>query len=239
MNTSSELSCDLACVDPTSESAAVPAGGRPVSVWLVDDNGGFRNVLAGLLKLDAGIQCERDFASAEAALAALDRETAPDVILLDVNLGQMNGVDAIQPIRARAPATQVLMLTTFFDSKAQSKALSAGACGFLLKSYSLQEILQSVLQAHREPVAPALELLPDRETSSVPEAARGLVTARGLFRAKPTLGSGRPHLAQHRAALQGEGESGSRSATPLLERGLRRFRALVEATGPWSRTAVE
>ena len=208
-------------------------------VWLVDDNDRFRDVLANLLGPHDGIQCERNFACAETALAALQQEAAPDVILLDVNLGQKSGVDAIQPLRARAPATQVVMLTTFFDSKAQSQALSAGARGFLLKSYSLQEIVQGVHHAHRDPLKWSPEVAPEAEATDYSPARRSPVVSRGLFDASATLNYNRAQPGAAGAASNNPQAAATRNASPLLERGLRRFRALVEATGPWSRTAVE
>jgi DNA-binding NarL/FixJ family response regulator len=215
---------------------AEPAGAAPVRVWLVDDNHRFRQVLAGLLGPHDGVWCERDFDSGKAALAALDFARAPDVILLDVNLGRERGVDVIQPLHARAPGTRVVMLTTFFDATAQTQALQAGAHSFLLKSYSLAEITASVRQAHLSPATREVAVRPAYAAIASPAVACNLAATRGSQPSLPPFTQDRPRTAAHTGS--------DRSATQLggaspLERGLRKFRALIESTGPWSRTAVE
>ena len=94
-----------------------------LQVWLVDDSENFRMLLGSLLEEEGGLECARQFPTAEAVIAALEKETPPDVILLDIRMPGMGGVAAVRPIKSLAPATQVLMLTTFFDSQAKSMAL--------------------------------------------------------------------------------------------------------------------
>ncbi len=89
-------------------------------------------------------------------LSTLASKTGPDVILMDVHMGELNGLDAIRPIKSLSRSTQVLMLTTFFDSAAESRALTSGASGFLLKSFPLETILKSIRQAWSKP-APHLK----------------------------------------------------------------------------------
>jgi len=118
----------------------------PIRVWLVDDDEQIRTILARLFR-SRGIDCPRHFASAEAALGALDSEVIPDAILLDIHLGDKNGIDAIRPFKARTPRMAVIMLTTFFDSISRDQALRAGASGFLLKTYPMDKIAHGVYQA--------------------------------------------------------------------------------------------
>jgi CheY-like chemotaxis protein len=80
-----------------------------------------------------GIECSRQFSSAEAVLAALAQSSPPDVILLDVNMGKMSGLDAIQPIKQLAGSTRVFIMTASDMGMAASHALKAGASGFFLK----------------------------------------------------------------------------------------------------------
>jgi DNA-binding NarL/FixJ family response regulator len=132
------------------------------TVWLIDDDDELRNLLGELLN-SQGLACNNEFDSPEAALRALTTETAPDVVLLDVNMGDANGLEAIEPIKARAPSTHVLMLTTFYDSLSEAKAFEAGASGFLLKSYEPEQIVQAIRQiytrsAHTPPTRSALWL---------------------------------------------------------------------------------
>ena len=119
-----------------------------VRVWLVDDDDELRQLLGEALNQQNGVSCMGQFSSAEAALDALTSKTAPEVILLDINIGNQNGLKAIQPLRAAAPGTQILMLTTFYDSLKETEALRSGASGFLLKSFELGEIADAIRQAH-------------------------------------------------------------------------------------------
>ncbi len=124
---------------------------RAISVWLVDDDEAVRGLIASLLDGKAGIECSRQFSSAEAILEALAREPAPDVVLLDVNMGGQSGIDALPLIRTLAPMTRVLILTTFFDSRAKSKAFAAGAAGFLLKRDSVERLVASIQGMNARP----------------------------------------------------------------------------------------
>ena len=116
-------------------------------VWLVDDDAAFRELMMNLLAKSDGIECDHGFGSAELLLFSLARETPPHTILLDVNLRDRNGIDFIQPIKALAPATRVFMFTTFFDPEHAKRALRSGAAGFLLKSASIEEILDRITQS--------------------------------------------------------------------------------------------
>src|SRR5690242_15207372 len=106
---------------PLTPSAvcAPDAGGTPtppIRLWLVDDNEELRQMLAELLAANRGIECTHSFGSANAALSALASKAGPDVILLDINMGQENGLDAVRPIRSLSRSTRVFMFTTFFDA---------------------------------------------------------------------------------------------------------------------------
>jgi len=128
----------------------------PISLWLVDDNRRLRATLSELFERCEGIRCTGTFSSPNEVLSALASKVGPDVILLDVHMGDMNGLDAIRPIKSLSRATQVLMLTTFFDSESESRALTSGASGFLLKSFPMETILKSIRQAWTKP-APHLK----------------------------------------------------------------------------------
>ena len=117
---------------------------RAKTLWLVDDNQAYREVLAERFSREDGVNCARQFSSAEAALVALVDGPPPEVILLDVNMGGMSGVDAVRPIKSLAPATRVLMLTSLHNSRAEADALQSGACGFLLKIDDFSKILDWV-----------------------------------------------------------------------------------------------
>lgn len=120
-----------------------------VSVWLVDDNDSFRSTLADVLGRQRGIQCARDFSSPDAVLSALASHVGPDVILLDVQMRDRNGLDAIGPIKALARDTQVLMLTSSYDPEGYQRAIAEGASDFLLKSYTADEIAKRIRNPNR------------------------------------------------------------------------------------------
>ena len=136
-----------------------PSTPSPVRVWLVDDSRYFRSALKEMLAICEGIQCTATFHSPNALLSALASKSGPDVILLDIHMGNANGIDAIRPIKALSRTTQVLMLTTFFDSESKKKALISGASDFLLKHFPIERILDSIQQAIRNP-APHLKCSP-------------------------------------------------------------------------------
>lgn len=99
------------------------------------------------------LQCAPDFVvsavpDADGAIAAV--AAAPvDVVLLDIGMPGMNGVDAVPHLRRAAPATKVLMLTALDDPDRVSQALNHGACGFLLKDVSPDTLIEAVRSAHK------------------------------------------------------------------------------------------
>ena len=118
-------------------------------VWLIEDHGDSRRVLARVLNRAATTQCPCAFASCEEALAALRTNPHPDVILLDVGLPGMDGIEGIRHIKALSPATHVIMLTVYDDQEKVFNAICAGASGYLLKTAdedavvgAIQEVLQ-------------------------------------------------------------------------------------------------
>jgi DNA-binding NarL/FixJ family response regulator len=119
----------------------------PTRVWLIDDNANFRTLLASLLGEQGGFDCERQFSNPADALEALGREARPDIILLDIEMGEHNGLDAIRPIKSLAPDTHVLMLTTFAAPRCRERAFREGASDFMLKSWLPSEIAAHMRKA--------------------------------------------------------------------------------------------
>lgn len=103
-------------------------------VWLIEDHADSRRVLARVLNRVSTMQCPCAFSSCEEALAALKTNPKPDVILLDVGLPGMSGIEGIPHLKALSPATHVIMLTVFDDQDKVFKAICAGASGYLLKT---------------------------------------------------------------------------------------------------------
>jgi len=158
-----------------------------INIWLVDDNQPLRATLKEILESCEGIQCTATFHSPNAVLSALASKAGPDVILLDMHMGKANGLDAIRPIKALSRSTQVLMLTTFFDSKAKQQALTAGASGFLLKHFSLEQILDSIHEASRNPAPHLKRSCAQRPAATSAPAARESVEAKPSCRPQRRL----------------------------------------------------
>jgi len=180
----SEAGHGLECIRQTPGEAPESAGTGAIRIWIVDDNEGYRVSLADLLAGETGFECSGMFPSAEAVLEALSRESPPDVLLLDIDMGGMSGLDAIRPIRLRAATTRILMLTAFFDTHRQSRALREGAADFLLKSYSMEKIFRRIRVAREQPVVE----LPPLACGHEPENGRiepGGRTAGSEFRPAP------------------------------------------------------
>lgn len=138
-------------ISPDDSAGSAIEAAAPINLWLVDDNQRMRATLTEILGRCEGISCTGAFSSPNHVLSALASKVGPDVILLDIHMGDLNGLDAIRPIKSLSRSTQVLMLTTFFDSESQSRALNDGASGFLLKSFPIETILSSIREARRKP----------------------------------------------------------------------------------------
>jgi DNA-binding NarL/FixJ family response regulator len=117
------------------------------SIWIIEDHSAFRRTLVRVVNAEDGLQCTRDFDSCEKALAAMVHDHAPDLILLDVGLPGMSGLDGIRLIKERSPNALVVILTVFEDDDKVFSAICAGAAGYLLKTSSVTEITQAVRDA--------------------------------------------------------------------------------------------
>jgi DNA-binding NarL/FixJ family response regulator len=115
-----------------------------LDVWVVDDNAGFAKNLAELINLTEGLSCRKVFHSCEAALHELEIGSPPHVILMDIGLPGISGIEGIRRIKAISPTTEAIMLTVFEDNESIFQAISNGASGYLHKSATLQEIIVSL-----------------------------------------------------------------------------------------------
>ena len=140
----------------SATTATLPGHTAAINIWLVDDNRQIRSALMDLLATCEGVRCTGSFPSPNAVLSALASKAGPDVILLDIQMGEANGLDAIRPIKALSRSTQVLMFTSCFDSESKKRALTNGASDFLLKHFTVERIIASIQQASKNP-APHLK----------------------------------------------------------------------------------
>jgi len=120
----------------------------PIAVSIVEDNDKLRDTLARVLNRAEGFHCVSDYASAEDALKHLP-QVRPDVVLMDINLPGMNGVECVRQLKQLLPQTQVMMLTVYEDTENIFNALTAGASGYMLKRTSTKELLEAIQEVHR------------------------------------------------------------------------------------------
>src|SRR6266567_5292514 len=112
-------------------------------VMLVDDHEVVRNGIRALLAGTDDIVVTAEACSVRDAVAVADR-FAPDVIVMDVRLSDGSGIEATRDIRARRPATRVLMLTSFADDEALFASIMAGAAGYVLKQIRGGELIRAI-----------------------------------------------------------------------------------------------
>ena len=114
-------------------------------VLLVDDHDLFRTGLAKLLT-EQGVHVIGEAPTGEVALRLVD-QLAPDVVIMDLNMPGLGGVDATREISATAPRTRVVVLTISEDDDDIVDAIMAGACGYLLKNSTVQELVAGISAA--------------------------------------------------------------------------------------------
>ncbi len=119
-----------------------------IAVSIVEDDAQTRKILAGWISRSPGFRLAGEWGDAESALAALD-EKKPNVVLMDINLPGMSGVEAVKRLKPVMTQTQFVMLTVYEDSDHIYNALAAGATGYLLKQTPRQELLGAIEEVHR------------------------------------------------------------------------------------------
>ena len=116
---------------------------KPIRVALVEDNAKLRRQLESLIANATGFECAGAFPDAESALKGLP-EIAPDVVLMDIQLPKMSGVECVARLTNATPDVKVVMLTAYDDSDHIFQALQNGASGYLLKRTPPDELLRSI-----------------------------------------------------------------------------------------------
>jgi DNA-binding NarL/FixJ family response regulator len=114
-----------------------------ITVSIVDDEADLRKHIGGYLAATGNIRCISAYPSAEEALKHLPQDN-PDVILMDINLGEMDGIECVRRLTSTMPRALVLMLTVFEDTEQIFRALSAGASGYLLKRSPPRKLLEAI-----------------------------------------------------------------------------------------------
>lgn len=119
----------------------------PITISVIEDNADMRAGVARVLNQAPGLSCVSTYATAEAALRDLPAQK-PDVVLMDIHLPGMNGIECVAKLKARLPQLQVLMLTRYEQSDQIFDSIRAGASGYLLKYTPAEELVQAIEQVH-------------------------------------------------------------------------------------------
>jgi DNA-binding NarL/FixJ family response regulator len=119
----------------------------PISVTIVEDDARVRRALAGIVRSAVDCECAGEYETGEAALTGLPARQ-PQVVLMDIDLPGMNGIECVRRLRERLPVAQILMLTVFNDTDSIFQALAAGATGYLVKPVRAVELLAAIRDVH-------------------------------------------------------------------------------------------
>ena len=114
-----------------------------ISVSIVDDEKKLCKSIATFLNDSPGFRCISIYGNAEAALQHLPADN-PDVVLMDINMAGMDGIECVRRLKILLPQVQIVMLTVYEDTEQIFKALAAGATGYLLKRLEPEDLLQAI-----------------------------------------------------------------------------------------------
>ncbi len=126
----------------------MPSEVQTIRVALVEDDAAVRSGLEVLMSNSGRCECVAALRSAEEALARIPA-LKPDIILMDIHLPGMSGIECIRLLKQRQPGLQIMMLTVFEDHDRIFQSLSAGASGYLLKQTPPNKLLDAILDLHR------------------------------------------------------------------------------------------
>ncbi|MBX2990379.1 MAG: response regulator transcription factor [Bacteroidetes bacterium] len=118
-----------------------------IKVAIVEDIDGIRDGLSTLINGSDGFRCVSAHPNAEAALASFSA-VKPDVVLMDINLPNMSGIQCVRKLKAISPSTQIIMHTVYEDAENIFESLQAGASGYLLKRTPPAKLLEAIMEVH-------------------------------------------------------------------------------------------
>src|SRR6266702_536003 len=119
----------------------------PIKVAIVEDDEGIRSSLGALIRRAPALRLAGDYPDAESAIKEIPRRP-PDVVLMDINLPGLNGVECVRQLKSALPAVQFLMLTVYEDGDSLFNSLKAGASGYLLKRTASARLLEAIADVH-------------------------------------------------------------------------------------------
>lgn len=144
-----------------------------IRVAVVEDSEGVRRTLQALLDESPGFHCTCACGSGEEAIKTIPRDP-PDVVLMDLHLPNLSGIETTARLKALLPKLNIIMITVYADAESVFKALRAGACGYLLKRSSPEEILAALEEVSRggAPMTSEIARKVVAAFQSVPSAAK-------------------------------------------------------------------
>ncbi len=119
-----------------------------IKVCIIEDDDWIRENLAARIRSTDGFLCLGSYRTGEEAITQVPGQ-APNVVLMDINLPKMNGIECVRQLKGLVPSAQILMLTVYEDSDKIFNSLLAGASGYLLKRTPQAEILDAIAEVHR------------------------------------------------------------------------------------------
>ncbi|MBI5471686.1 MAG: response regulator transcription factor [Ignavibacteriae bacterium] len=126
-----------------------------ISVAIVEDDTEIRQILSLIVDRSPGYSCKQSFSDCESALDGI-RKDPPDVVLMDIGLPRMSGIDGVRALKEKLPETDFIMLTIQDDDDSVFNSLCAGATGYLLKDTPPTELLHSIREVRKggSPMSP-------------------------------------------------------------------------------------
>lgn len=115
-----------------------------IDVWAIEDSDTYRIAIVRVLNSIDGIRCTKAFPNCEEAIQSLNSDNRPRVVLMDINLPGITGVEGVRQIKAEAPDILIIMLTAIENHSSIMQAICAGATGYLLKTSSMDTISQAI-----------------------------------------------------------------------------------------------
>ena len=184
----------------------------PIRVCIVEDLKEIREGVVSLLSFDERFEMLKAFPDAETASQEL-ASWQPDIVIMDINLPGMNGIDCIRKVKALCPGTQFIMFTIYENDEKVFEALTAGANGYLLKKTALSKIVDSLIELHeggapmsmqiarkviermhRDQTTGNIDVLTSRENEVLQCLAKGWLYKEIAIKLDITIGTVRQHI---------------------------------------------
>jgi DNA-binding NarL/FixJ family response regulator len=184
----------------------------PIKICIVEDLLDVREGMVDLLSRDERFEMQNAYSNGETAIRELPLRQ-PDVVIMDINLPGMNGIDCMKKVKNSCPHTQFIMFTVYDNDENVFEALEAGATGYLLKKMPMQKMLDSLIELHqggapmsmqiarkviekmqRNKTSSTIEMLTTRENEVLHWLSKGLLYKEVASKLDITIGTVRQHI---------------------------------------------